>query len=74
MHVILRSKNGDGSLQEQVGLGRYIDEWARLNEKWKITKRKYVMDISDVRDIINDAGQTGGGSRDKTDPSYKALR
>ena len=61
-------------LQEQVGFGRYIDEWAVLDREWKITNRKYIMDVSDVRDIINDAGQTGGGSRDKTDPSYTVLR
>lgn len=74
VHVVLRSMNEDGPLQEQVGFGRYIDEWAVLDREWKITKRKYIMDISDVRDIMNDAGQTGGGSRDKTDPSYPVLR
>ena len=74
VHVVLRSVNGNDRLQEQMGLGRYIDEWAVLNGEWKITKRKYVMDISDIRDIITDAGQTGGGSRDKTDPSYTVLR
>ena len=74
VHVVLRSVSEDGRLQEQMGLGRYIDEWAIINGEWKITERKYVMDISDIRDITTDAGQTGGGSRDKTDPSYTVLR
>jgi len=73
VHVILRSKNNDGRLQEQAGYGRYIDEWALSGGEWKITQRKYVTDISDIRDITNDGGQTGDGSRDKTDPSYSVL-
>ena len=74
VHVVLRSKNKDGQLQEQMGLGRYIDEWGKSDGQWKITKRKYIMDISDVRDIANDAGQTGGGTRDRSDPSYSVFQ
>ena len=70
--VLLRSRGIDGTLNDSVNSGRYIDEWRRSDEGWRIVHRRYVHGM----DSTQRPGSTGyptDGSRDVNDPSYAAL-
>lgn len=70
--VLLRSRGIGGSLNDSVNSGRYVDEWRRSTEGWRIVHRRYVHDM----DSTQPAGSTGyptSGSRDTNDPSYAVL-
>jgi hypothetical protein len=70
--VLLRSIGIDGTVNDSVNSGRYVDEWRRSSEGWRIVHRRYVHDM----DSTQTAGSTGyptAGSRDRDDPSYAVL-
>lgn len=70
--VLLRSRGVDGTLNDSVNSGRYVDEWRRSDDGWRIVHRRYVHGMDSTRP----AGSTGyptDGSRDADDPSYAVL-
>lgn len=67
----VRMLNGEQLMQVNIW-GRYLDSWSRRDGKWGIDKRTVVYDLDEVRPITP-AGQTGTGSRDKSDPSYSLF-
>lgn len=53
--------------------GRYVDRWSRRDGRWAIDARQALIDFDDVRDAAPMTPE-GSGRRDKSDPSYAALR
>jgi len=48
---------------------RYLDRWSRRAGRWAIDHRVWVLDF-DEQDRPVTARPPGGGSRDRSDPSY----
>ena len=70
--VLLRARGHDGTVNETVNSGRYIDEWRRSGGEWRIAHRTYLHDM----DRTQPAGTSGfptTGTRDTSDSSYAAL-
>jgi len=63
-----------GEQLKQISIwARYIDQWSRRDERWGIDKRVVIIDFDEIRDVTA-MGQSSEGRRDRTDPSYAALR
>lgn len=63
-----------GKQLKQISIwARYIDQWSRRNGRWGIDKRTVIVDFDEIRDATA-MGQASAGHRDRTDPSYIALR
>jgi hypothetical protein len=73
----------DGGTVDLVGLGRYLDRWAREGGRWLISERTYVSDMANVlpvgqRDVRAHFRRPPdvphvGGTRDRSDASYAHL-
>jgi hypothetical protein len=71
VNATVRMMDGD-RLKLWTHWGRYIDEWSRRKQRWGIEKRQYDEDFAEAVDA-SPAGPESG-RRDRTDPSYAALR
>lgn len=63
----------NGQLKQMTVLSRYVDTWSRRNGRWGIDKRIAIRDFDEIRDVTP-MSAANEGSRDKSDPSYAALR
>jgi hypothetical protein len=66
-----------GPERDWIAHGRYIDRFERRGGEWKIARRKMVVDYTRLDHVTPGdpavPGGSGGGSRDRNDPSY-AMR
>lgn len=63
-----------GPERDWIAHGRYIDRFEKRGGEWKIARRKMVVDYTRL-DAVTPGdpavpGGSGGGSRDRNDPSY----
>lgn len=70
--VTLHRQEPDGSLVQVRGIGRYLDQWARRDRKWKIVDRVYVHSIDETHPVSANAFVVTG-ARDLTDISYRYV-
>jgi hypothetical protein len=68
----LRLKSGE-QLKQMTIWGRYVDTWSRRNGRWGLDKRTFVLDFDELRDAVAMSDRETG-RRDRSDPSYSALR
>ncbi len=68
----LRMMRGDKLVQMTV-LSRYIDIWSKRDGRWGIDKRVTIMDMDEIREVTP-MKQHDRGKRDRSDPSYAALK
>ena len=65
---------GDESAPERdwIAFGRYIDRMERRDGEWRIKRRKMVVDYTRMDPVgLGEPGLgSGGGARDRSDPSY----
>lgn len=66
-----------GPERDWIAYGRYIDRMERRDGEWRIARRKLVIDYTRLDPVLAGdpalPGGTGGGARDRSDPSY-AMR
>ena len=64
-----------GPERDFVAFGRYVDRMERRNGEWRIARRKMILDFirTDPVPPSPPGFGTGGGARDRSDPSY-AMR
>jgi hypothetical protein len=65
----------NGPERDFIAYGRYIDRMERRDGEWRIARRKMIVDYTRM-DTVGTAMPvqgSGGGTRDRTDPSY-AMR
>ncbi|MEP1472448.1 MAG: nuclear transport factor 2 family protein [Halieaceae bacterium] len=61
-----------GDQNEIIAKGRYLDQWAKHQERWVITHREYVHDMESVQPLSRgDVSETS--RRDSADPSFKFI-
>jgi len=70
--VWLRSEGADGTVNDTLNSGRYVDEWRRSSEGWRIVHRRYVHGMDSTR-LAGTTGFPTAGSRDRADLSYAVL-
>ena len=58
-----------GDQQELVARGRYLDRWARLDQRWAIEQREFVTDLHSVTDLQR-AEVSESSARDASDPVF----
>jgi hypothetical protein len=64
---------GEGGIQVQLSVrGRYLDDWSYRDGGWRIDRRIFVHDFSDLTQV-RDAGIPSPARRDAEDPSYRFL-
>jgi SnoaL-like domain len=64
---------GEGGAMMQIqSLGRYIDRWERRGGEWRISHRRYLQILDELRPVGMAMYETEG-ARDRSDPSYAAL-
>lgn len=71
-HSATRIMDGGKLIQIRV-YGRYLDSWARRDERWAITARKTIFDFDETRDVVH-TERHEQGARDQSDPSYQFLK
>jgi len=71
--VVLRHPKEEGKQDEYVVRGRYIDQWECRQGQWKISDRRYVIDMADRREVTR-YDTPFGGSRHPDDLSYEVLK
>jgi hypothetical protein len=67
--------DADGPERDWIAHGRYIDRMEKRGGEWRIARRKMVVDYTRM-DVVGDnmAGLgSGGGARDRSDPSYAMM-
>jgi hypothetical protein len=70
--VYLRFSRPDGTSGLTSSHGRYLDEWERRDERWRIAARRYLHHLDETRD--SEGGQFPTTSaRDRTDPVYDLI-
>jgi hypothetical protein len=65
-----------GPERDWIAHGRYIDRMERRGGEWRIARRKMIVDytrMDTVEPNEQGLGSSGGGARDRSDPSY-AMR
>jgi hypothetical protein len=64
-----------GPERDWVAYGRYVDRVERRNGEWRIMRRKMIVDYTRMDPVgpVAPGLGSGGGSRDRNDPSY-AMR
>jgi hypothetical protein len=66
-----------GPERDWIAHGRYIDRMERRGGAWRIARRKMIVDYTRLDPVLAGdpamPGGSGGGSRDRNDPSY-AMR
>jgi hypothetical protein len=77
MFTTLRDQVG-GKLVDFMSWGRYVDHWSYRDDRWRIDRRVYVTDITNIVDIADSPRATTDVSAtasrmDRTDPSYAAM-
>jgi hypothetical protein len=77
IYAIHRSKS-DGSMNDMIGAGRYLDHLERRNDVWRIAERKVIVDwFREYPTIAETAAGPFGivdatrGARKPDDPSYE---
>ncbi|MFT3900062.1 MAG: nuclear transport factor 2 family protein [Gordonia sp. (in: high G+C Gram-positive bacteria)] len=69
----LRHRTAEGDPVDTVSHGRYVDQWERRDDVWRIKHRRYLHALDETR-TVDGAGFAPTGTRDRTDPSYAVLR
>lgn len=70
LHTLqLARPDAGGKYREIHVAGRYLDEWICLDGEWKIRYRRYIQDISEMRECEHPL-ERFGGMRSHSDPSY----
>ncbi len=73
LHTLQYTKpDANGQCRELHIAARYLDLWVQADGVWKISRRRYVQDIAELRVCQKDAGRFGG-TRDYNDPSYSLF-
>jgi hypothetical protein len=67
----MRLKDQDQFKQMTVW-GRYIDQWSRGDDGWKLDKRQTIIDFDEIRTAVP-LGHYTVAKRGPDDPSYKVL-
>ncbi len=66
-----------GPERDWIAHGRYVDRMERRGGAWRIARRKMIVDYTRLDPVLAGdpamPGGSGGGSRDRNDPSY-AMR
>ncbi|MDB5972184.1 MAG: hypothetical protein JWQ90_4634 [Hydrocarboniphaga sp.] len=68
----LRMRRGE-QLKQITVLSRYVDQWSRRNGRWGLDKRIAIRDFDEMRDVTAMV-EHDTGRRDRSDPSYTALK
>jgi len=68
----LRSRGPDGTLNDTVSSGRYVDQWVRQGGEWRIAHRNYLHCMDSTRGA-GAPGYPATGDRSVSDPSYAVL-
>jgi ketosteroid isomerase-like protein len=68
----LRSRGPDGTLNDTVSSGRYVDQWVRQGGEWRIAHRNYLHGMDSTRGA-GAPGYPATGDRSVSDPSYAVL-
>ncbi len=68
----LRCRAPDGSLNDTLTSGRYVDQWVRSAGQWRIVHRIYLHCMDSTQSTAA-PGYPTTGQRDATDPSYAVL-
>ena len=63
--------DGDGPDRDWIAYGRYIDRMERRGGEWRIARRKLVVDYTRMVPVASGDLGSGGGARDRSDPSYQ---
>lgn len=75
--VALRWPGHDGVAREQVDRNRYLDRWERRDGKWRLLRRRCIVDLSRTSSVLLADEDSGGAAfdsrRDTEDPSYEYL-
>ena len=70
--VLWTLPDADGHQMELVGRGRYLDRWERRDDRWAITHRVHVLDMSSQYPLSR--GDVPEESRrDEKDPSFEFV-
>ncbi|SDC58161.1 SnoaL-like domain-containing protein [Sphingomonas sp. YR710] len=63
----------NGNTRDLIAAVRYIDRMERIDGKWRIARRKMVLDWQRVDPVIGIDVTKADGRRDRSDPSYVGL-
>ena len=64
---------GEGdTVMEIHSIGRYLDKWEKRDGEWRISERRFLSNMDEVRPVAMSAYPTEG-ARDRSDPSYALL-
>ena len=67
----LRAEPDPTTSVDIVARGRYLDEWTKLDGRWEIAHRIFVMDVQSMYQMPSEAvAGTRTGTRDRLDLSY----
>jgi len=73
-YVMASLRVASGQQLRQISVwGRYIDRWSRRAGRWGLDQRTSIRDFDEIRDVA-EMQRHATGRRDRTDPSYAALR
>lgn len=73
-YVLVRARTiaEDGTVHDTIAHGRYVDEWERRDGEWRISHRRYLHALDEVRTVeVSLFPPTG--TRDTADPGYGVL-
>lgn len=71
--VLWTNPDESGKQMEIIGRGRYLDRWAKHEDRWAITHRVHVLDMQTLHQLVK--GPTSDESaRDESDPSFSFIR
>jgi ketosteroid isomerase-like protein len=68
----LRARGPNGTLNDTVSSGRYVDRWVRQRGEWRIVHRNY-LHCMDSTQGAGTPGYPATGDRSVSDPSYAVL-
>jgi hypothetical protein len=68
----LRARRGEQLIQMTIW-GRYVDRWSRRSGRWGLDHRLAIRDFDEIREVTPLQNHLIG-RRDRSDPSYAALR
>jgi hypothetical protein len=69
----LRAEPSENSASTNLILVRYVDAWSKRNGRWAIDTRNIIIDFS-TNNTSATPNRKGVARRDKSDPSYVALK
>jgi hypothetical protein len=68
----LRARRGEQLIQITIW-GRYVDRWSRRSGRWGLDHRLAIRDFDEIREVTSLRDHLVG-RRDRSDPSYVAIR